>query len=153
MARVNDTHVILVGGYTGSSVLRSTYLYSIKTGWKKLKDMKTPRHYHSCTMIDQDRLMVTGGHSNNAQQTTEVYTLSRDEWRPGPALPKKNYGGKIFTIDKKSYLVGGHVFDTDIYRLDPAGSVWWKWTKVARLSKKKRQFDAVPISLPECDSE
>ena len=151
MTRVNDTHVILVGGYNRRAVMRATYLYSIKTGWKKLKDMKAGRYLHSCTMIDQDRLLVTGGY--NTYQTTEVYTLSRDEWRPGPSLPKNNYGGKMITFDEKSYLIGGHNFDTEIYHLEPTGSVWWKWTKVAQLAKRKRQYDAVAISMPECDSE
>ena len=151
MTRVNDTHVILVGGYNSRSALRATYLYSIKTGWKKLKDMKAGRYQHSCTMIDQDRLLVTGGY--NTYQTTEVYTLSRDEWRPGPSLPKNNYGGKMITFDEKSYLIGGHYFDTEIYQLEPAGSVWWKWTKVAQLAKRKRQYDALAISMTECDLE
>jgi len=147
MTRVNDTHVILLGGYQGNSNLKSAYMYNIKTGWKKLRDVKNQKYYHSCTMLDDDRLLTTGYNT----VTTELYSISKNEWQPGPPLPKNHYGGKMITVDKKTYLIGGFGYETEIYRLDPIGSFWWKWTKVGQLNKKKRYFDAMPISISECN--
>jgi len=148
MTRVNDTHVILVGGYDGKSSLKSAFTYNIKTGWKQLRDSNTPRSSHSCIMLDDDRLFTTGYNT----VSTELYSISKNQWQPGPPLPKNHYAGKMITVDKKPYLIGGYNgYETEIYRLDPIGSFWWKWTKVGQMSKKKRYFDAVPISISECN--
>ena len=103
MTKVNESHILLTGGYgTGSgsgseliSASASSYLYSEETGFFKIENMKTPRNDHGCSLINDKVVFVAGGvsfidyknHKVGKGKETEYLNLATLTWSTGPELP------------------------------------------------------------------
>ena len=151
MARINNTHVISVGGHNSGGLkdLKKAYMYSISGGWQTLTEMGTKRNLPACSVLG-DNVFVAGGWNGGKITSTEIYSISSNQWQAGPALPKESHQAKMITIDNAIYHIGGQPTEKDILRLDPDDSTssGWTWTKVGNLTMDKRGLDVIPIS--EC---
>ena len=68
MTRVNQSHILITGGGTTPKWNRrssSSYLYSEETGFTKIEDMKTPRIWHGCSVINDSTVIVAGGQEDD----------------------------------------------------------------------------------------
>ena len=59
---VNDTAMLIIGGYSQDGPLSSVELLDIKSGrWEKLPDLPQPRYGHACLLMElagQEGVMV-----------------------------------------------------------------------------------------------
>ena len=81
---VNNTHLLLTGGYNGTSdrtrySSTAAYLYSEEDGFTRIEDMKTARRDHGCSVINDSTVLVGGGE----ERATEYLDLTS---RPGKDL-------------------------------------------------------------------
>jgi len=153
MARVNQSHIIITGGATRNStdriLLRSSYMYSEDSGFTKLEDMKTPRTYHGCSVINDTALFVSGGlyEEGNKGIGTEYLDLTTLTWSDGPELPSIKYEDTV--------MMGTHIIGSkEVFKLEelglPSDERKWQWVKVGELEKARGSFRSFLINATFC---
>merc|ERR1712179_249180 len=127
MTLVNQSHILITGGYTGKGAVTSSYLYSEETGFTKIEDMKTPRIWHGCSVI-KDKVFVDGG--GEGGRKTEYLDLTTFTWFTGPELPS--------SVSGRSKMMGSLlIVDNKIFKLVEQGTVrQWEWVTVGELKKR-----------------
>ena len=119
LARINDTHMFLVGYNNNASYIVSTLDETYK--FTRLPNMRFGSHIGgACVTINDslgvNRLFVLGG--GNAQRNsfnlmfmskTEFYDFSTNQWIEGPDLPRTFYMGGfvMYPDDRGLVLIGG----------------------------------------------
>jgi len=130
MTRVNQSHILLTGGYPDTRT--SSYLYSEETGFTKIEDMKTRRSGHGCSVIDDNVVFVAGG-TGGRDLITEYLDLTTLTWSNGPELPSfPGWDTKMIG----SLLLG----DNKIFKLveqQTSSEKQWQWVEVGELKNKK----------------
>ena len=62
---VNESAILIIGGYNQNGPLASVELLDIKSGrWEKLDDLPQPRYGHACLLMElagQEGILVSGG--------------------------------------------------------------------------------------------
>ena len=62
---VNETAILIIGGYNQNGPLASVELLDIKSGrWETLDDLPQPRYGHACLLMElagQEGILVSGG--------------------------------------------------------------------------------------------
>ena len=63
--RIDSNRILITGGSSGKvhgSYSAATYLYDQRTNiWERKQDMATSRGTHSCALLEENRVLVTGG--------------------------------------------------------------------------------------------
>ncbi len=80
--------------------------------------MSTPRAYHTCTVLDDGRILVTGGLSSSgvSLNTTEIYDPTTMIWSAGPTLPSRTaYHDAVKYADGYVVITGGYDTVTSTY--------------------------------------
>jgi len=160
MTLLNQSHILITGGDAGEGALTSSYLYSEEKGFTKIEDMKTPRIWHGCSVIN-DKMFVAGGAGGGIK--TEYLDLTTLTWSPGPELPSpvsgklilpKSVSGRTKIIGSL-LMVGNKIFK--LVELGTSGLRQWEWVKVGELkkrdlwNKKKNLFNSFVISDEFCN--
>ena len=147
MVSVDSNRVLFVGGTkSGTDCLASTYMFDIQNNsWERRNDMLSGRIVSSCTRLNKDQILVTGGkcpHSDYHFNSSEIYSISTGQWSLGPSLPKGISGAQMITVDDVTYHFGGYYFPAeygettkDVYRLEKNTNPW-HWKKTAELKNK-----------------
>jgi len=79
---LSDGRVFVCGGYNGlveSSVSSAVYVYTPATDtWQTLNSMLVRRCIHTASLLNDDRVLITGGQNLNSTQesSTEIYTTT-----------------------------------------------------------------------------
>ena len=82
--KINETHSMLIGGYTPWHVLSKTWFYSDLTGkWKDGPDLLQARYDHSVGFItdpvtQETFIVVTGGNDDHTNYLDSVEILNKE---------------------------------------------------------------------------
>jgi len=157
LVRINTTHAFLAGGtttYYQESFSTDAYLYSNDTGFVKQRTMLWSGNSLSCALVQEDLVMVAGGYK---RKDTQFFNLATLAWSSGPDLPTALSGSKMFSIDGKTFFLGGFSDNgggsKKIWQLVPlelSSMNWWRWAEVGELKDTKSHFDIVPITKEYC---
>ena len=70
--------------------------------------MSTPRWYHSATLLDDGRVLVAGGISNNGiEASTELYDPATNTWTPSGAMATARHPHTATALGRSRLLVTG----------------------------------------------
>ena len=147
MTWVNQSHILLTGGYTEEGdYSAASYLYSEETGFTRIEDMKTPRTKHGCSVINDSLVFVAGGFSK-WEKRTEYLDLATLTWFAGPELPGFVSSARM-TGD---ILVGGKkkIFKLETWGQSSVGQ--WQWVEVGELKDSRNDFQTFVISEKYCN--
>lgn len=82
--QLRDGRILIVGGRTNTSVLRSCELYDPSTNtWQDAAPLNVPRYRFALTMLDDGRVIAIGGLTNTDIATTntaEIYDPVTNTW-------------------------------------------------------------------------
>ena len=128
---VNNDQTLVIGGYDGNDVLKTTELIS-SSGTEKGKDFTEPIHSHCSFKINGTHALVTGGghdKSDSASASTWFVDLSNTTFTPGPTMNRKRmlHGCATFRLGTKSFgiVAGGWAGgSTEIIELDEESPTW-----------------------------
>lgn len=98
---VNNTAILIIGGYGDNGPLSSVELLDIKSGrWEKLPDLPEPRYGHSCLLMElagQEGILISGGALTGAD--VDFYDLKKRAWKSMPPLMYRTDGHKMVMIE------------------------------------------------------
>ena len=123
MTTLNKTHVLLTGGKKYSEIFSAAYIYSNKTGFTRIEDMKTARSYHGCSVINDSTVLVVGGRTDSGFiLSTEYLDLTSLTWSDGPELPEANGQAQMLGPEALGPEIG-HLIkgDDEIFKLEEEG--------------------------------
>jgi len=144
MVQLPSSPLILVAGGTsnGTTVLKTCELYDpITNTWRATGEMKTARRGHTATVLNNGKILVTGGNDGtNSLSTAETFDPSTGVWTNtiGPMAFTHRYHTATLLSDGKVLIAGGTV--------GPLGTADAKYTEVYNPSTGT--FVAGPL-LPE----
>jgi len=151
LVNVSQSEILLTGGSTGN-YLPNTYLYNTDLGgrlretegFSRIGDMKTPRRYHGCSVINDSVVFVAGGEGSGRE--TEYLDLATLTWVPGPELPVSVGPAQMIG----SLLIGR----SKIFKLEELGTSTdrqWQWVeKVEKLKNYRRWQRSFVVSKDFC---
>jgi hypothetical protein len=103
--------VLVAGGSSGSSVLKSTELYDpVKNTWAAIADMGTARTGHTATLLLNGKVLVTGGFDGtNSLKTAEIFDPASGKWAAttGSMTLSHNFHTASLLSDGKVLIAGG----------------------------------------------
>merc|ERR1719233_1028649 len=127
IATLNNTHVLLAGGITGSKYSSAAFIYSEENGFTRIEDMKTPRYSQGCSVINDSTVIVAGASRRYGELgSTEYLDLTSLTWSDGPELPVEAVSDvQILGPEVLGPEIGGHLLigGNKIYKLE---GVWHK---------------------------
>lgn len=151
---LNDGRVLVVGGHRGRradiELYTSAEAYDPATNrFTKVGDMQVRRHKHDAVLLNDGRVMVTGGSDERddrgAYDSTELFDPATGAFTMGPTmrLARYKHQGSMIVLPNGSVLIGGGAQRAEIY--DPAKK---SFELVAGDSRMAGQFGAV-AALPD----
>ena len=150
LVKLNETHLLMAGGYTDNGASSKSYVYSQAGGFTPQPDMITARHYHACTLFG-DNVFAVGGDNINK---VEYFSLSSPAWHQGPSLPVFTVGGEFLIVDDKPIFLGG-VGNKKIFHLEKISALsidWWQWLDIGEISTERAYFGAVKWNMAGCEN-
>nr|CAH8861589.1 unnamed protein product [Trichobilharzia regenti] len=136
-----DKRVYLVGGFDGSSALKSTlcYDFEIDSGWYEISCMYEKRYYVSVAYAD-NHIYALGGHNGENQgrlDSAERYTLHENLWQTIASMNRVRSDAAAAELGGKVYVAGGfegrRYHDSAEY-YDPQTN---QWTLVSRMNSPR----------------
>lgn len=98
---VNQTAILIIGGYSDSGALASMELLDVESGkWEKLTDLPQPRYGHACLFMElagREGILVSGGALTGSD--VDFYDLKDDSWQSMPPLMYRTDGHKMVMIE------------------------------------------------------
>lgn len=112
IARVNDTHLFIVGNYNNGKMAYLVDTTEDKFIFKKLPDMISNRWRSACgSMTDEDGdqlLIVAGGTTSDCGiATSEIFSMKKYNWTEGPNLPRGFARGGMYSDDDHPLIMIG----------------------------------------------
>lgn len=105
--------VLVSGGSTGSTILKSTELYDpVKNTWTASSDMNSARTGHTATLLLNGKVLVTGGFDGTtALKSAEIYDPASGKWTATTATMTYSHNFHTSTLlsDGKVLIAGGVV--------------------------------------------
>lgn len=138
---LNDGRVLLVGGYSDLPIvnkpeaLKECELYSINTNkWTSLLVLNTGRYFHTATLLDNGKVLITGGTSidNGTIKLNSCELFDPDSNKFSYSSPM-HFGRSQHSATKlsngKVLVVGGHqniceLYDPKLDRWEDVGNVF-----------------------------
>jgi len=98
---VNETAMLIIGGYSQEGPLSSVELLDIKSGrWEKLPDLPQPRYGHACLLMElagQEGVLVSGGALTGSD--VDFLNIKTQKWTSLPPLMYRTDGHKMVLIE------------------------------------------------------
>ena len=158
---------LLIGGHTniGSYAASSQVLLvdMKEQSVQELSGLRYPRTFHSCAVIDRNKILVSGGlpqgtyGQNSEILPTELYDVntgsSQDITDP---LMTPRYGHSLVRLEQYIYVLGGKTVGglgtTSIERFDSTTGTWTKHPETLLSSSTTGlAITTLPISAVGCD--
>ena len=122
MVKLNKTHVLAIGGYSGANVVDITYYYDAYLNqWSPGPALNTGRFYHSCAVLEwidsssglvERFAVVAGGFGPDYLSVLTVELLSLSNYNPvwmyGPSLPCEINSGTMVELPNMVVLGEGY---------------------------------------------
>lgn len=151
--KVNPPNAAFSAFYVPSKVGRYTVSYPSELGdWRASTTMAQARQWHTSTVLNDGRVLVTGGTgaSGQALATAELYDPATGKWTAVPSMNTARFRGHRATLlsSGKVLVTGGMVSSTvatnaaEIF--DPAAL---KWTAMANISLGNRAWHQATFLL------
>jgi len=117
---LNNTHVLLTGGFTKSGVSSAAYIYSDKTGFTRIEDMKEGRFGHGCSVINDSTVIVASGDFRSSIEYLDLTSLT---WSEGPQLSEGVHKAEMLGPEELGREIGGHfiIGVRKIFKLEEEG--------------------------------
>jgi hypothetical protein len=137
-----DGQVLVTGGFgklkiqTSSLAQPTAELYDPEEGtWSQSNSMSLPRYNHRATLLDEDRVLVTGGVPDAALDKAEIYTKGAGFQSTGQLHNGRTLHTATLLNNGKVLVTGGQV----ISRLDTQTAELWdpdngQWTLTGSLN-------------------
>jgi WD40 repeat protein len=149
-----DGRVLVTGGAGseyGGAVLATAEVYDATAGtWTATAPMLTPRRNHTATLLQDGRVLVTGGTSASGQpqSSAEVYDSATGTWSPvGTMVAARASHSATLLQDGKVLVAGGGGSDwassASVELFNPAAGTW---TATASLAFPRRSHSATLLS-------
>ncbi|MEM1179892.1 MAG: kelch repeat-containing protein [Acidobacteriota bacterium] len=97
-----------------------TALNSLEGGWQQAASMGSPRREQAAVLLTDGRILVTGGISNFALDSTEIFDPTTGKWRPGPPMGQARRGHTATLLGDGRVLVVGETAEI----FDPLTNQW-----------------------------
>lgn len=98
---VNQTAILIIGGYSDSGPLASMELLDVESGkWEKLPNLPQPRYGHACLFMElagREGILVSGGALTGSD--VDFYDLKKGQWQSMPPLMYRTDGHKMVMIE------------------------------------------------------
>jgi len=98
---VNETAMLIIGGYSQEGPLSSVELLDIKSGrWERLPDLPQPRYGHACLLMElagQEGVLVSGGALTGSD--VDFLNIKTQKWTSLPPLMYRTDGHKMVLIE------------------------------------------------------
>ncbi|MBC8089678.1 MAG: hypothetical protein H7Z40_20640 [Phycisphaerae bacterium] len=131
--RLQDGRVLVAGGHRGRradiTLHASAEVYDAATGaFKRVGDMRTRRHKHDGVVLNDGRVLVTGGaderDSDGVYDTTELFDVKTETFIPGAPmkLPRYKHNGTATVLPNGVVLLAGGAAQAETY--DPVRNVF-----------------------------
>ena len=155
LTMVNDTHIIFLGGASGT--YDDVWMFSRNTRtWTQLPDLPQGKESLQAGVVTypngQKKLVVAGGDSDPSTSILDLETLT---YYPGPNLPYDIYTGSSVAFGNTFLIVGGYSrYESDyldtIFEFDPSNEVWIE--RVEKIQRGDAAMTAfmVPENYIEC---
>lgn len=123
--RLSDGRALLCGGYNNTATNQSgSYIYDSNTSaYTTVASMNVARSKHSITLLDNGRILVTGGNQGAAVATCELYDPTLNVWIVLPTMSVARFGHIAVKLNDGRVLVtGGGSATAEIY--NPTANTW-----------------------------
>ena len=117
--RLQDGRVLVIGGHrdrrAAITIYASAELYDAASGtFRSVGDMRVRRHKHDAVLLNDGRVLVTGGaderDGDGVYNSTEFFDPSTLAFTPGPAMQRGRYkhqGSSLVLSDGRVLVAGG----------------------------------------------
>ncbi len=142
---LNDGSALLVGGDTGLGT-RNVDRF-VDGRWEPTGSLNHIRYYHTATLLENGKVLVTGGLGFNFDQTfsatTELYDPAKGTWDLGESMGQLHLlGAAVRLLDGTVLVVGGSGStgtSASAELFDPATG---RWQPTGSMSVARREFTA-----------
>lgn len=128
---MKDGNVLLIGGYTDhpangtSEALKECELYNyLKGEWVRVNDLNTGRYYHTATLLQNGKVLVTGGTTGpGLPNSCEMFDPLTEEWiYVAPMHYSRTRHSATLLPNGKVLITGGQQKYSELY--DPNTNQW-----------------------------
>ena len=127
--RLDRRRVLIVGGHQGPrrtlTLHASAEIYDATSGtFTRTGDMLVRRHKHDAVLLDDGRVLVTGGaderDSEGVYRSTEFFDPQAGTFSAGPPMqrPRYKHEGSVVALGDRRILIAGGAPDAEVF--DPA---------------------------------
>ena len=114
-ASLDGKRHFLFGGFDAAHYISSTVVEynSTSQNWLTHPPLPEARSYSAAIAINDDRLLVVGGHKSSTEKSCVVYDTRSKEWSTDWPLNIGRYShASVYTHNKKAYVIGGYNEDS-----------------------------------------
>lgn len=128
LVTLQDGRVLMCGGLDSGGDKRVSMIYDPTSNiWSTVTQMNVGRSKHTATLLNNGRVLVTGGNEVFPKNTCEIYDVPSDTWINVPAMSQARFGHIAVLLSNGNVLVtGGGSATAEIYN-----PILNSWTTVA----------------------
>mmetsp|Transcript_42924 Transcript_42924/g.96444 ORF Transcript_42924/g.96444 Transcript_42924/m.96444 type:complete len:446 (-) Transcript_42924:61-1398(-) len=118
--KLDDSSILIIGGFDGSQYLKSTEVYHIGNGiCVPGPDMVTPRAGMAVTKLDTGHILVLGGRNERGVlASTELWDIRHgSRFHRAPDMLMSRCGPSVVSLDERRILVLGGADETSTHNL------------------------------------
>ena len=165
MVKLNETHVLAIGGYSGYAVDMTYYYDAYLNQWSPGPALNAGRYYHSCAVLKWndsssglvERFVVVAGGSGPdyySVLTVELLSLSDYDavWMYGPSLPCEIKSGTMVELPNMVVLGEGYGENNtnNFYMLSSPQGPWIQINQMAKLPFHSNVGFLIPNYITNC---
>jgi MYXO-CTERM domain-containing protein len=122
-------HPEVIGGSTVYTTVAGAELYDPSSNaWSQAEPLATARHDHVATLLEDGRVLVTGGHGADYLRSTEIFDASTGHWSAGPDLSAGRDLATLTRLDDNTVVIAGGSNSAGAVasaeRYDPLANTW-----------------------------
>jgi N-acetylneuraminic acid mutarotase len=115
-------------GVSASKTFTLTGLPTCASGWAAIASMSYARQYHTATLLNSGKVLVTGGVNGSYSGSAELYDPATNSWSIAASMATARYNHTATLLNSGKVLVtggygsSGHLGTAELY--DPATNTW-----------------------------